>query len=260
MFDTHAHYDDESFDADRDILIRSLFSSGVEYIINPGCDLKSSINAMNIAEAYDRYYFAAGIHPENITDSSIMELEEIQKLLSHPKCVAVGEIGLDYYWSKDKLEQQKSVFRMQMEMSCDTGLPVIIHDLDAHSDCLEIINDFPQVRGVFHCFSGSVEMAKQLIKKGWYLGFDGPLTYKNAKKTVDVMAICPSDRFLFETDSPYLSPVPNRGKRNDSSNLRYIVKKAAEIRGDSYENMIEYSRKNAKALFYKIKEGSADRI
>ena len=247
--DTHAHYDDDAFDADRDELLNLLPEKGIDRIIVPGCDISSSRAAIALADKFSYVYAACGIHPENLQDDADYALEQLEKLLEHPKCVAVGEIGLDYYWNKSRKEEQKDIFIRQLKLAEKTGLPVIIHDREAHADCFDIICDHPGLRGVFHCYSGSAEMAAELLKRGWYLGFDGPVTYKNARKTVEVLEICPLDRILIETDSPYLSPVPCRGRRNDSSNLQYIASKIAEIKGISAECVAEQTSGNASVLF-----------
>lgn len=244
IFDTHAHYDDKAFDDDRESLLADI--SSIE-IINPGCDLASSIFAKQLAEEHDNIHFAAGIHPEEIDGLQHDYIEELTKLLAHDRCVAIGEIGLDYYWDVSQKEKQKEIFVRQLELASDMKKPVIIHDREAHGDCLSIVKRFPDLKGVFHCYSGSAEMAKELLKSGWYLGFDGPVTYKNAKKTIEVLEICPLDRILIETDSPYMSPVPIRGKRNDSRNLPYVIEKICEIK--RVNNIEEISCSNARALF-----------
>lgn len=248
-FDTHAHYDDSAFDEDRDSLLNSLHSSAVECIINLGCDVKSSQTAAELAQRFSFIFFAAGIHPENLADLNDTGIIEIENLASHPKCVAIGEIGLDYYWDTSQKELQKDVFRAQCELALRLDKPVIVHDREAHADSFETVNSVPGLRGVFHCYSGSAEMARELLKQGWYLGFDGPVTYKNARKTIEVLEICPLDRILIETDSPYLSPVPMRGKRNDSSNLKFIVEKIAEVKGIGIEELSGITSENARRLF-----------
>ena len=248
-FDTHAHYDDRQFDNDRDALLGSLQEKGVELVVLPGCDVKSSERAIAIAESYNYIYAAVGVHPGEITEYKAGDLDRIEALARHEKCVAIGEIGLDYYWDDSRKAEQKQLLHEQIDMALRLDKPVIIHDREAHADSMEILFGYPQLRGVFHCFSGSKEMAAELLKRGWYLGFDGPVTYKNARKTVEVLEICPMDRLLIETDSPYLSPVPMRGKRNDSSNLRYIVEKIAEIKDISPEEAAAQSLENGKRLF-----------
>lgn len=248
-FDTHAHYDDEAFNEDGDDLLPRLNAGGVELIIDPGCEVKSSRAAIALAEKHSFVYAAVGIHPENIAGFSADWLDEIRALSAHPKCVAIGEIGLDYYWDAEHKDEQKAIFRAQLDMTQELCKPVIIHDREAHGDCMELVRQYPGVHGVFHCYSGSAEMAKELLKMGWYLGFDGPVTYKNARKTLEVLEMCPLDRLLIETDSPYLSPVPMRGKRNDSGNLRYIVEKIAEVKNKSPEEIARTSLENGKKLF-----------
>ena len=250
IFDTHAHYDDEAFDADREELLASMPENGVGLIVDPGCDLDTSRRAVEIAEQYPHVYAAVGWHPENCAPYTRESLDTLRAWAKDPKVVAIGEIGLDYYWEQNPpREFQQEVFRDQLALAQELGLPVIVHDRDAHADCLAIVKEFPQVRGVFHCFSGSVEMARELLRRGWYLGFDGPITYKNAVKALDVIAACPADRMLLETDSPYLAPVPNRGKRNDSRNLPYIAARIAEIKSMTTEEVAEVTLQNGKQLF-----------
>ena len=247
-FDTHAHYDDKAFDADRMDLLQAVHREGVGLIIDPGCDEESSRAAVSLAEELPFVYAAVGIHPEEL-DKYSGSLAAIKELAAHPKCVAIGEIGLDYYWDAEHKEEQKAIFRQQIELALELCKPVIVHDREAHGDCLDMIREYPALRGVFHCYSGSTEMAKELLRRGWYLGFDGPVTYKNARKTLEVLEICPLDRILIETDSPYLSPVPLRGKRNDSGNLRYIAEKIGEVKGVSPEEAARITGENGRRLF-----------
>lgn len=248
-FDTHAHYDDRQFDEDRDRLLSSMPENGVDYIINPGCDENSSAAAIAMAEKYPHVYAAVGFHPGEIENLGYNSLDEIERLARHPKCVAIGEIGLDYYWDASRKGDQKELFKAQLQLALELDKPVIVHDREAHEDSMRTVFAYPRLRGVFHCYSGSVEMARELLKRGWYLGFDGPITYKNARKTIEVLEICPMDRILIETDSPYLSPVPQRGKRNDSSNLQYIVEKLAEIKNISSQQAALQTLENGKILF-----------
>lgn len=248
-FDTHAHYDDKAFDEDRDSLLAELPESGVTLVINPGCDVKSSRAAIELAARYEHMYAAVGIHPEELGDFTEENLCEIARLAGESKCVAIGEIGLDYYWDDTHKAEQKELLRQQIELALELGKPVIIHDREAHGDSLEIVSRYPELRGVFHCFSGSEEMAKELLRRGWYLGFDGPVTYKNARKALEVLELCPVDRLLLETDSPYLSPVPMRGKRNDSRNLQYIAGKISEIKGCAAEDIARAAYENGQRLF-----------
>ncbi len=249
IFDTHAHYDDKAFDPDRLSLLGGMPAAGVGLILDPGCDVASSEAALSLAERFDFVYAAVGIHPEELPEDPLDALPRIWELAEHSKCVAIGEIGLDYYWDASRKEEQKLLFRRQIELALELEKPVIVHDREAHGDCLEIVQDYPGLRGVFHCYSGSAEMAKELLKRGWYLGFDGPVTYKNARKSLEVLEICPPDRLLIETDSPYLSPVPMRGKRNDSRNLRYVIEKIAEVKGMEPGEVEAVSLENGKRLF-----------
>ena len=213
IFDTHAHYDDSRFDGDRDAVLAALPEAGVELVLDPGCDLPSSRAAAALAERYSHVYAAAGIHPENCAGFQDADLAALRQLLAQPKVAAIGEIGLDYYWAENPPRDfQQMVFRKQLALAEELDLPVIVHDREAHGDSLSIIREFPAVTGVFHCFSGSPEMAEELLKRGWYLGFDGPITYKNARRAPEVAAITPLERMVVETDAPYLSPVPVRGR------------------------------------------------
>ena len=250
IFDTHAHYDDPAFDEDRDEVIRALPESGVGLVLIPGCNLETSYQAVALADRYPHVYAAIGCHPQDAHTFAPSDIDEYRKLAAHPKVVAVGEIGLDYYWEQNPpKEVQQDVFRQQMALAEELALPVLIHNRDAHQDSLAIVQEFPKVGGVFHCFSGSPEYAKILLKLGWYLGFDGPITFKNAKKNVETVRIAPLDRIVIETDSPYMSPEPLRGRRNDSRNLKYIVEKLAEIKDVPVEEAIRVTTENGKRLF-----------
>ena len=250
LFDTHAHYDDEAFDPDRREVLAGLPQKGVGLVVDPGCTLTSSEKAVALAAEFPHVYAAVGLHPENCHDFQPEQIERLRQLAQREKVVAIGEVGLDYYWEENPPRAlQQEVLRRQLALAEELKLPVIFHDREAHGDSLAIVREFPAVRGVFHCFSGSVEMARELLKRGWYLGFDGPVTYKNARKTVEVALECPLDRMLLETDSPYLSPVPNRGKRNDSRNLPYIAARIAEIKSMTTEEVAEVTLQNGKQLF-----------
>ena len=249
IFDTHAHYDDKAFAEDRYELLASMPEKGVGLILDPGCDVISSKAALALAERFPFVFAAVGIHPEELGEDPHSALEEIRKLAAHKKSRAIGEIGLDYYWDVSRKEEQKEIFAAQLKLACELGLPVIVHDREAHGDCLEIARQFPEARGVFHCFSGSAETAEELLRRGWYLGFDGPVTYKNARKALEVLAITPLERILIETDSPYMSPAPMRGKRNDSSNLVYIISKIAELKGLPAGEIERITFENGKRLF-----------
>ena len=253
IFDTHAHYDSDSFDEDRESVIKELKENGVIGILNCGSDLYGLRKSVELAKDFDMFYAAVGIHPENADEFNEEVVKEIREYVKYEKVKAIGEIGLDYYWDENPpKEVQKEVFRAQMKLADELNLPVIIHDRDAHGDTLEIMKEFPNVIGVVHCFSGSVEFAKECIKLGYYIGFTGVLTFKNAKKIVDVCREIPADRILVETDCPFMAPVPFRGKRNKSDYIEYIIDKMSEIRGISGEEMNEILLNNKRKLF-KIK-------
>lgn len=249
IFDTHAHYDSGAFNADRYELLEAVHAAGVGLIVNPGCDARSSRIAVELAERFPFVYAAVGIHPEDLDQYDLDAYAQVCELARHPRCVAIGEIGLDYYWDSTHKQEQKALFRRQIELALELDKPVIVHDREAHQDCLELVCEYPGLRGVFHCYSGSAEMAKELLRRGWYLGFDGPITYKNARKALEVLEICPRERILIETDSPYMSPVPLRGKRNDSRNLRYVIEKLAELLDMSPEEAEALTMENGKRLF-----------
>ena len=250
IFDTHAHYDADQFASDREAVLTALPAAGVGLVVAPGCDVASSREAAALAERFDHVYAAVGIHPEDCAGCTDADFDAIRELCRREKVVAVGEIGLDYYWKENPSRDfQEQVFRRQIELALELDLPVIIHDREAHGDSLRIVLDYPGLRGVFHCFSGSPEMAQELLKRGWYLGFDGPITYKNAKRAPEVAAITPLDRIVIETDAPYMAPVPFRGKRNDSRLLPYVVEKLAEWKGVTPEEMTDITWQNGKRLF-----------
>ena len=250
LFDTHAHYDDEAFDADRDAVLTALPGQGVGLVLNPGCDVESSRKAVQYAAAYPHVYAAVGIHPENCGGYTAGDLAALRQLAQQPKTAAIGEIGLDYYWAENPpRDLQQQVLRDQLALAGELALPVIIHDREAHADTLSIIREFPGVTGVFHFFSGSPEMAQELLKLGWYLGFDGPVTYKNARRAPEVAAVTPLDRMLIETDSPYMTPVPYRGRRNDSGYVHLVAEKLAEWKGVTPEEIARITTENGKRLF-----------
>lgn len=250
LFDTHAHYDDRAFDADRRELLSAMPDHNVGLIVNPGCTVGSSRTAVALAAAFPHVYAAVGIHPENCGDFVPAQMEEIRALAQRPKVVAVGEIGLDYYWPENPpRELQQEVLRRHMALAQELALPVIIHDREAHADCLAIVREFPAVRGVFHCFSGSAEMARELLKRGWMLSFNGAITFKNARKAPEVIAEIPLDRLMIETDAPYLTPTPFRGRRNDSTYVHLVAEKIAQIKGLSPEAVEQITWENGKRFF-----------
>ena len=250
LFDTHAHYDDEAFDPDRDAVLSALPAQGVALVLNPGCDLPSSRKAVEYAQAYPHVYAAVGVHPENCADFTPADIDALRQLAQKPKVVAIGEIGLDYYWAENPpRDLQQQVFRAQLALARELDLPVIVHDREAHGDTLAIVSEFPEVRGVFHCFSGSPEMARELLQRGWYLGFDGPVTYKNARRAPEVAAVTPLDRMLIETDSPYMTPVPYRGQRNSSAYVYLVAEKLAAWKGVSPAELARITAENGQRLF-----------
>ena len=252
IFDTHAHYDSGAFNADREAVLSALPGENVGAVVNPGCDIPSSRVAVGLAEQFPHVWAAVGIHPSDCAGTGEAEYTALRELAKHEKVVAIGEIGLDYYWDTNPPKEfQQQVFRRQIELALELDLPVCVHDREAHGDSLAIVLEYPELRGVFHCFSGSPEMAQELLKRGWYLGFDGPITYKNARRSPEVVAVTPLDRILIETDAPYLTPVPFRGKRNSSAHLSYVIEKLAEWKGVSAAEMERITWENA-VRFYRL--------
>ena len=250
LFDTHAHMDDRAFGTDRAELLADLPNQGIQLLMNPGCSLASSYNTDRLSREYDYIYAAVGSHPDVADEVNEEVLEEYRKLCKlNPKIKAIGEIGLDYHYEDIPQEIQLKAFRMQMELARELGLPAIVHERDAHEDGMKVVDEFPEVTGVFHCYSGSAEMAKELIKRGWYIGFTGVLTFKNARKAIEVASSIPLDRIVLETDCPYMSPEPFRGKRNDPGKLYRMAEKLAEIRGLSVEEIHRITTENGKRLY-----------
>ena len=250
LFDTHAHMDDRAFHEDRDALLMGLKEKGVGLVMNPGCSLESSRNAVALAEKYDFVYAAVGSHPDVADEVNESVLEEYRKLckLSN-KVKAIGEIGIDYHYEDIPRELQLKAFRMQMELARELKLPVIVHEREAHEDGMAVVKEFPDVTGVFHCYSGSAEMARQLVDLGWYIGFTGVLTFKNARRAIETAASIPVDRIVLETDCPYMAPEPFRGKRNDPGYIFRMAEKLAEIRGLSVEEIQNITTENGKRLY-----------
>ena len=251
IFETHAHYDDEKFDEDRDVLLSSMKENGIGRIINVSANLESLENTRKLMEQYPFIYGAFGLHPDEVGDLNEDVMERMRELCRLEKAVAVGEIGLDYYWDKENHEKQQYWFRWQIALAREEKLPMIIHSREAAADTLRVMKEekSEEIGGVIHCFSYSAEMAEEYLKMGFYLGIGGVVTFKNAKKIKEVVQMAPMERILLETDSPYLAPVPYRGKRNSSLYLPYVVREIAEIKGISEEEVIEMTEKNAVRLF-----------
>ena len=248
-FDSHSHLDDQRFDEDREQIFAKLPACQVEGLIDVGCDLDSSRRAIALAERYPNVWAAVGSHPDDADHVDEELLRTYEALAAHEKVVAIGEIGLDYHYEDVPREIQQRAFRMQMDLAQSLSLPVIIHQREAQADALKIVKAFPEVTGVFHCFSGSVEMARELVKRGWYIGFTGVVTFKNARRAVEVAREIPLDRILIETDCPYMAPEPYRGRRNDSRLVPLVGKKIAEIRNLPEETVMEATTENVKRLF-----------
>ena len=248
-FDTHAHYDSGKFNADREEVLRAVHESGVALIVDPGDCAATSARAVAIAQEYDFVYAAVGWHPEEAAGWTDDSLEQIRALAAQPKVCAIGEIGLDYYWDASTKATQEIMLRAQLELALELDLPVIIHDREAHGDSLRIVCDYPGLRGVFHCFSGSVEMAEELLKLGWMLSFNGAITFKNARKAPEVIAAEPLERMMVETDAPYLTPVPFRGKRNDSGYVHLVAEKIAQLKGLPAEQVERQTWENGVRFF-----------
>ena len=248
IFDSHAHYTDKAFNDDRENMLGSLRESGICGVINCGADIESSVFSVELANKYDYIYAACGIHPEEADKIPENYIEIIRNLATNEKCVAIGEIGLDYYWRQDTKEKQKELFENQILLSKELDLPIIVHDREAHGDTLEILKKH-KPKGVLHCFSGSPETAEEILKLGMYIGLGGALTFKNARKAVEVAQMLPLDRLLLETDCPYMAPVPFRGKRNYSGYIPYIAEKIAEIKGIDPQTVLDITSENAKKLF-----------
>ncbi len=249
-FESHAHYDDRRFREDREELLTLLPSCGIDYVVNIGCDVKSSKQSIRLAEKYDYVYATVGIHPHELYDMSSQTIAELRRLSAHKKVVAIGEIGLDYYYDTHPRELQQFWFRQQLRLAEEVQKPVVIHSRDASQETFDIIKSSSVRQGVIHCYSGAWQMAMDYVDMGFYIGVGGVVTFSNAKKLVEVVEHVPLEKILIETDSPYLAPNPNRGKRNDSRNLEYIVNKIAEIKNLSPENVAKVTQDNAKSLFF----------
>ena len=252
LIDSHAHLDCEKFDADRAAVIERAMENGVVKIVTMGDNLASSERSVALAEAFDPVYAAVGIHPEEAQPMTAADDDRLAAWAAQEKVVAIGEIGLDYYWEKDEEKRalQRAIFVRQLDLARQLKMPVCIHDREAHGDMMKLLKaEGRGLRGVLHCYSGSWEMAAELLKGEWYFGIDGPLTYKNAAKLPEIVQRLPAERILVETDSPYLSPMPFRGKRNEPAHVLYVAKKAAELRGESLEAFARATRENTRDLY-----------
>lgn len=255
LFDSHAHYDDEKFEENRDEVIKGLCQTsdinplGVCAVLNSASDIISSKKAIALAEKYPFFYASAGVHPHEAENAGDDMEEQIKTLLAHEKVCAIGEIGLDYHYDFSPRDKQKEVFERQMRLALETDTPVIIHDREAHGDCMDVVRKYKGVRGVFHSYSGSGEMARELVRLGWYISFSGSVTFKNASNILNSVKSVPDDRLLVETDAPYLAPVPYRSRVNNSSYMYATVSLLAKERGVSVEHIANITRQNACKLF-----------
>jgi TatD DNase family protein len=254
IFDTHAHYDDEAFEEDRDELLNSLFHQGIEAVTNVGASIKTSQNTMKLIDQYSNVYGAIGVHPNETAELNEEKIAWLKEQSSHSKVVAIGEIGLDYYWDEPDRDTQKKWFIRQLALAREVNLPIIIHSRDAAKDTLDIMKAerSQELGGVIHCFSYGKEMAREYLNMGFYLGIGGVLTFKNAKKLKEVVEYMPIEQLVLETDCPYLAPVPNRGKRNSSLNLSYVVAEISSIKNIPQEEVIRITNENARNM-YRIK-------
>lgn len=248
IFDTHSHYDDKRFSPDREDLLKSLQSQGVSLAVSCGCDIETTQFNFDLAQEYDFMYFAAGFHPECLEGASLDDLRIIEKFAKNKKCVAIGEIGLDYHWMSSSKQVQQDFFEAQIDLAKKMDLPVIVHDREAHGDTLDILKN-TKPKGVVHCFSGSKEMAREIIKLGMYIGLNGVVTFSNARKSLEVVKEIPLDRLVLETDCPYLAPVPFRGKRNDSSLIPHIAEKIGSVLNMDTQELLNITAENGKRLY-----------
>ena len=250
LFDSHAHYNDEKFEEDREEILKEIYRSGVTKLVNAGYSLESSKSTIQIANSHDFIYSTVGISPNDIADYKKEDLKEIENLAKSPKVVAIGEIGLDYYWNKENKDLQKEVFISQIEIANKLNLPIDIHTREAVYDTLEILkNNNCNKKGIFHCCPFNVDLVREGLKLGFYISFAGPTTFKNSKNAPEIIKMVPLDKMLIETDSPYLSPEPFRGKRNDSRNVKYIAQKIAEVKQIPLEEVAKATYNNAEKIF-----------
>jgi TatD DNase family protein len=251
IFETHAHYDDEAFDEDRDSLLNSLYEAGIEYVVNVGAGIETTKKTLDLTERYPFVYGAVGVHPSETAELNVDNFKWLRETAKKPKVVAIGEIGLDYYWDTPDRQIQKEWFLRQMELALELKLPAIIHSRDAAADTYDMIKaaNLKLTGGVIHCFSYEKEMAKNYLNMGFYLGIGGVVTFKNARKLKEVVEYAPIEQLVLETDCPYLAPEPNRGKRNSSLNLTYVAKEIARLKDMAYEEVISITEENAKRMY-----------
>lgn len=252
IFESHAHYEDKRFDEDRESLLRELPQNGIDYVVNVGSSLETTKATLELTKKYDYIYGAAGVHPEESAQLNEENFAWLKTVLQEEKMVAVGEIGLDYYWDEPEREIQKKWFERQIALAREVGLPMIIHSRDAAKDTLDIIKSCKgqEAGGVIHCFSYGTEMAKEYLDMGFYIGIGGVVTFKNAKKLKEVAEYVPLDRILLETDCPYMAPEPHRGKRNSSLYLPFVAEKIAQIKGITAEEVIRVTNENGKRMYH----------
>lgn len=253
IFDTHAHYDDEKFDADRDKLLKNMWGNGVEFIVNVGASMDSTKKTIELAKKYSFIYAAIGVHPSETGNLTMKDIEWLKTKSTEPKVVAIGEIGLDYYWPKPDKDTQKKWFEKQLYLASEVNLPIVVHSRDAAKDTLEILKSWQKDKtsGVIHCFSYTKESAREYLDMDYYFGIGGVITFKNAKKLVEAVSYIPVNRILLETDCPYLAPEPYRGKRNQSSYLDYVAQKISEIKQISKEEVLTQTMQNAKDFYFR---------
>ena len=251
IFDTHAHYDDDAFDEDRDALLSGMKEAGVEYIVNVGASMASSERSIKLAEKYPFVYAAVGVHPDEVGELDEEKFEKLREWTAHEKVKAVGEIGLDYYWDKEKHDLQKHWFMRQMELASEVNLPMIVHSREAAKDTLDMVIAAKPLNlsGIIHCYSYSVEQAREYLNMGYYIGIGGVVTFKNAKKLKEVAEYTPLSQIVLETDCPYLAPTPFRGKRNDSSKIAYVAEELAAIKQVPVEEVIRITNENGRRLY-----------
>lgn len=250
-FESHAHYDDERFDDDRDELLAELPADGIETVVNSSSDIASSRASIALAEKYPYFYASVGVHPHEVSKMTEADIDTLREMSKHPKVVALGEMGLDFYYDLSPRDSQRYWFKRQLELAEELDMPIIVHSRDASQECFDIISQSKVRKGVIHCYSGSAPMAKDYADMGFYIGVGGSLTFKNNKKTVEVVEKLPLEKILIETDSPYLAPVPYRGRRNDSRLLKYVVEKISEIKNIPEIDICNITKNNAIDLFIK---------